>query len=60
MSADARRRLTGRYSLLVVEDVDDGWRVTQDGVAVVGRGRSAPLAAADYCRRVAEVGDGDD
>lgn len=65
MSADASpftgTGQTRGYSTLVVEEVEDGeWRVTQAGVDVVGHGASAPLAAAEYCEQVAEVGDGDD
>lgn len=46
-----------QWTTIVLEADDGGWRATQTGVDVEGRGETAADAAADYCRRVAETGD---
>lgn len=46
------RRIRGRTTIALETTRDGDWRATQDGVDVVGRGETAALAAADYCRRV--------
>ncbi|PSP83915.1 hypothetical protein BRC83_06600 [Halobacteriales archaeon QS_1_68_17] len=48
------RQLHGR-TLIELYRTGDEWEVTQAGVGVVGTGPTAGLAAADYCRRIAEV-----
>jgi hypothetical protein len=50
-----RRQARGRTTIALEATRDGGWRATQDGVDVVGRGETAALAAADYCRRVEEA-----
>lgn len=49
------RRIRGRTTIALETTRDGDWRATQDGVDVVGRGESAALAAADYCRRVEDA-----
>lgn len=45
---------TGR-TLIELTECDDGtWTATQPDVDITGTGETAPLAAMDYCRRVAE------
>lgn len=46
-----------RWTTIVLEEHGDGWRATQTGVDVEGRGATAADAAAAYCRRIAETGD---
>jgi len=50
-----RRQVRGRTTIALEMARDGGWRATQDGVDVVGRGETAALAAADYCRCVEEA-----
>lgn len=50
-SDHTRRHMT---TLLLEERPDGEWTVTQGGVDVEGVGETAPQAAADYCRRVAD------
>jgi len=45
-----------QWTTIVLEADDSGWRATQTGVDVEGRGETAADAAADYCRLVAETG----
>ena len=47
-----RWRTRGRTTIVLERVGDDEWRASQEGVDVEGRGESAALAAADYCRRV--------
>ena len=44
-----------RSTTLIVESDDVGWRATQDGIDVVGRGPNPARAAANYCELVAET-----
>lgn len=53
MVAD-RWRTRGRTTLLLEENGDGEWRASQRGVDVTGRGKTAALAAAAYCERVAD------
>lgn len=48
----AEWRTRGWTTILLEERDDGGWRATQGGVSVEGRGETAALAAAEYCRRV--------
>lgn len=44
---------TRGWTTIVLDEREDGeWRATQHGIDVEGRGETAALAAADYCRRV--------
>jgi len=45
---------TGRTLIELTERDDGSWTATQPDVAVEGTGETAPLAAMDYCRTVAE------
>lgn len=59
--ANADRDASGwhrrRWTTIVLESDEAGWRATQTGVDVEGRGATAADAAADYCRRIAETGE---
>ena len=44
------------WTTIVLEAAGEGWRATQTGVDVVGRGETAAAAAADYCRRIDDAG----
>jgi hypothetical protein len=48
---------TRGWTTIVLETAGDEWRATQEGVDIEGRGETAALAAADYCRRVEARGD---
>ncbi|WP_436927594.1 hypothetical protein [Halosimplex amylolyticum] len=47
--ADHTRR---HMTTLLLEDRGDKWIVTQGGVDIEGKGPTAAVAAADYCRRI--------
>lgn len=49
-----RWRTRGRTTITLESNDDGEWRATQHGVDVTGRGETAALAAADYCRRLEE------
>lgn len=48
-----------RPTTILLWEAEGTWRATQRGVDAVGRGPSAPLAAAQYCRQIAASVDGD-
>lgn len=48
-----------RPTTILLWEAAGTWHATQRGVDAVGRGPSAPLAAAQYCREIAAAVDGD-
>lgn len=47
-----RWRTRGWTTIVLESNEHDEWRASQHGVDVTGRGETAALAAADYCRRL--------
>lgn len=51
-SSVERWRIRGRTTIRLESNGDGEWRATQRGVDVTGRGATAAVAAANYCRRL--------
>lgn len=54
-STSRSEEIMKRPTTILVEEDETGWRATQQGVDLVGRGDTAARAAANYCELVDET-----